>query len=283
MWRRVLRWILVVLGVLVCAILGALYYFGSVMRSDTKIAAHLESIPHVIHRDTIDGQSMRWLSVGDTTADHTILFFHGAPGSWMDFSDYLVDSQLLDRVHMIVVDRPGYGASGYGEAETGILRQAEIAHRIVGDTTTPALIVGYSYGGPVAGAYAAEYGREGDRLLLLAPVIHPDEEPIFWFNGLLDTWVAKAVLPAFITVANDEKISHPKALDEIRGMWRHINIPTTHVHSEDDWIAPYAANLGWSKEQIPAPYITQVIWSDDSHFLPNNVKDRLLPIILDLF
>lgn len=281
--KKVLIWVAGTFFTVMCALLGMLYYFGSTMRSDKQIAKAFNSLSYQIHREEIFNHPTRWITTGSETADWTILFFHGAPGSWMDFEDYLIDSILQQSVRMIVIDRPGYGDSDYGNAETNIIRQARIAHQIMQkERHRRQLIVGYSYGGPVAGAYAARYGTTSDHLLLLAPVVHPEAERIFWFNSWLNTSLARSLLPGFINTASDEKLSHAKALNAIRHDWSRIKTPTTHLHCTDDWIAPYYANAAWTQQNITTQLLTQKSWAGDSHFLPNSLIDTILPTMIDI-
>ena len=117
---------------------------------------------------------------------------------------------------------------------------------------------------------------------MLAPVNAPDAEKIFWFNPILNTAVAKLVLPGMINTATVEKMNHAKALDAIRGDWSKIAVPVVHMHCTDDWIAPYEPNVDWSRENISEDLLQHISWEGDSHFLPNQVKDRIKPVMMDL-
>ncbi len=84
---------------------------------------------------------------------------------------------------MIAMDRPGYGYSDYCNEETSITERVEIAHAIIQLYNIDyLLIVGYSYGGPIADSYAGRYPEKIFNFLLLAPVIATYDEKIFWFN-----------------------------------------------------------------------------------------------------
>ncbi|MEL7148839.1 MAG: alpha/beta hydrolase, partial [Bacteroidota bacterium] len=46
----------------------------------------------------------------------TVVFIHGAPGSWSAFVDFMKADSLRDVVNILSVDRPGYGYSDFGDA-----------------------------------------------------------------------------------------------------------------------------------------------------------------------
>lgn len=241
------------------------------------------AIDYRIHRDTMDGKALRWIEAGNLESDRLIFFSHGAPGGFHDFSKYMTDTALTRTHRLISMDRPGYGYSDYGQAVPSIIDQAKAVRRVL-ERYQPEylLVVGYSYGGPIAAAYAGRYPEQVDALLLLAPVIAPDGEQLFWFNSVLDNRVARWLLPKFISVANEEKLAHAEALRQIAGDWDQIEAPVCHLHCADDWIAPFADNTSWSKSKIPAGQLLLITWEGDSHFLPNRIKERVDPILAEI-
>jgi len=246
----------------------------------TKELFEKAGVPYQEHIEVINGRSNRWIESGSSESKYTILFFHGAPGSWADFSFYLTDSTLVAHSHMISIDRLGYGLSEYGQIEPDIHKQVKIAHEIIQNYDVDSLIVvGYSYGGPIAPIYATEYPDRVAEVILLAPVVNPEAEKIFWFNPIIDNGLAKALLPKYISAANDEKMHHVQSLSAVMQDWDHIAVSVTHLHCEDDWIAPFEPNTTWVKSHIDSDLLTQIFWDGDSHFLPNTVPQRILPIL----
>src|ERR1043165_2036358 len=49
-----------------------------------------------------------------------ILFVHGSPGSLSAFIDFLSDTALTNHALVITTDRPGFGHSNFGMAETSL-------------------------------------------------------------------------------------------------------------------------------------------------------------------
>lgn len=284
MIQKIAKWVGLLLVTTLLLLLLFLHALSGFFRGDNdKIKEHFESsgFAYEIHQELINERPMRWITTGNQKSNKGILFLHGAPGSWQDFSEYLIDQDFQDSSFMIAMDRPGYGYSDYGHAEISVIAQVEIAQLITSNYDVDSLIVvGYSYGGPVAGAYAARYPERVSDLLLLAPVIAPYDEKIFWFNHVIEVPIIKILVPKFISVANDEKLSHTDALIAIKDDWASVYAKTKHLHCMDDWIAPYQANVNWTREHMNQVEI--IDWEGDSHFLPNNVYNKVKPVLLQM-
>jgi pimeloyl-ACP methyl ester carboxylesterase len=280
---KFLKW----LGIIVLSLIVLILVFINLAAfrfrmPDKSIAKHFQKaeVAFKIHQERLGDCEIRWVESGNLASDSLIFFSHGAPGGFSDFSKYMIDSQLVQQHRLIIMDRPGYGFSNYGKAEVSVVEQVEAARFVLEHYQAENLIVvGYSYGGPVAGSYAGRYPNKVKALLLLAPVIAPEGEKLFWFNSYLDSWGARLFLPKFIDVANEEKLFHAEALREIADDWKKIQAPVYHMHCMDDWIAPYEVNINWTKQNIPEEQLHLINWMGDSHFLPNNVKDHVDPVL----
>lgn len=229
----------------------------------------------------INGTKLHSVQTGDTSSSKLILFIHGTPGSWIDFKTFLSDSILLNEFQLISIDRPGQGLSDYGQTMISIQEQSDIISDYLTSFDFESIIlVGYSYGGPIAGLLASIGTLPVSKLVLLSPANGPDCEPIFWFNKLLDIKLIASVLPDFINVANTEKMQHAKGLEQISGIWKDINVPTIHIHSVEDWIAPFTCNVGFSEEMIDDTKLEIITIEDDPHFLPNDKTEFVKEYIL---
>ena len=123
MVKRFIKWlgilILVLLGLLLLLLHGVSGFFRG---GDDQVRDHFDSVgySYEIHEEQIRDREIRWITTGAQQNNRAILFLHGAPGSWKDFSQYLIDPDLQQSMYMIAMDRPGYGYSDYGNAETSI-------------------------------------------------------------------------------------------------------------------------------------------------------------------
>ncbi len=126
---------------------------------------------------TVDGQRVHYLQVGQGP---DVVLIHGASGSLRDFTFALMP-RLAERYRVTAFDRPGLGLSDpFADGGTGLLAQARILRK-AGEALgiTNPVLVGHSYGGSVALAWALETPPEA--LVLIAAPSLP------WPGGL-DPW-----------------------------------------------------------------------------------------------
>ncbi len=114
----------------------------------------------------IDGQDMHVFVTG---SGPDLVLIHGASGNIRDFTFSMVD-QLAADFRVIVIDRPGLGYSAPMDQPT-LKRQAEILQKTAAHVgATKPIVLGQSYGGSVALAWAA---YDPDSLSALVPVATP--------------------------------------------------------------------------------------------------------------
>lgn len=283
---KLLKWLGIITPGLIIALLLLINLSAFWFRQpDKQIRKQFEKagVDYKIHRETFGDCTLRWVEAGNLTSERLIFFSHGAPGGFQDFASFMMDISLTHTHRLISMDRPGYGFSDYGDAQPSIIKQAEAVERVLSQYQYSELIVvGYSYGGPIAADYTARYPASIKALVLLAPVIAPDGEKLFWFNSILDTRLARWLLPKFIDVANEEKLQHADALREMADDWKAIKVPVYHLHCEDDWIAPFAENTDWTETMIPQEQLELITWNGDSHFLPGRIKNRVDPVLQEI-
>lgn len=102
-----------------------------------------------------------------------LVMIHGANGNARDFSFDLMD-RMAGEFRVIAFDRPGFGFSDdFGRPESP-LEQADILRAAASalDVENP-IVLGHSYGGAVALAWALRAPNDVTGLTLLAPVTHP--------------------------------------------------------------------------------------------------------------
>ncbi|MCK0131011.1 alpha/beta hydrolase [Flavobacteriaceae bacterium F08102] len=208
----------------------------------------------------------------------TILFIHGAPGSGMDFSDYLVDQDLQKLANLIAVDRLGYGYSTYGKANTSIAAQAKaIDHIIEKHKLNSVLLFGWSYGVPIAVKLANEQPAV-TQAVLVAGAISPKDEKFFALGKLAHWKATRWMFSKALRVADKEKYSHVDELEKLKPVWNELDVPITYYHGTRDKIVPFA-NLYFIERELALSLLTSVKVVGANHFLAFShfamVKDRL--------
>jgi len=152
-------------------------------RADRREAGWEAAFPPTGQFVQVEGRRVHLLVSGSgRRGQPDIVLIHGANGNLRDFSFDLID-RLDDTHRVIAVDRPGMGWSeGLGEADSDPAEQARILAAALTQLGVQApLLVGHSYGGAVAMAWAlADPDAAG--VVLLAGATYP------WQGEALGAW-----------------------------------------------------------------------------------------------
>ena len=224
----------------------------------------------------VDDRTIRYVSAGEESQP-TVIFFHGAPGSWSAFVDFLADTSLVNRACLISVDRPGYGHSDFGKSEYSLQRQAELMAPVLKKhKNTPNILVGHSLGGPVIARIAMDYPTLVDALIMVAPSIDPELEPNEdWFRAPLYTPLLRWMLPTSFRVTNDEIYFLEDELIEMLPLWKNIRVPVTVIQGTKDKLVP-AGNADFARKQlVNSPKVKIVLEEGMNHFVPWSRPDLI--------
>lgn len=102
-----------------------------------------------------------------------VLLVHGAMTTAADMT--LALSPFLDGLRVTAVDRPGHGRSPGPQGVETPWRQAGRIHALAVELgLRRPVVVGHSFGGAVALAYAVRYPAETSGAVLLAPIVFPE-------------------------------------------------------------------------------------------------------------
>ncbi|MFY0629158.1 MAG: alpha/beta hydrolase [Flavobacteriaceae bacterium] len=218
----------------------------------------------------------------DTNKDIAIFFVHGAPGASDNYYKYLQDSLLLSKANLYSIDRPGYGFSNFGKAETSIKKQTEVVAEIIDKLPEKNVVVlGHSFGGPIA-AYSSLFSSKVKSVLMLAPAIDPENEKVFWFAYVSKWKLTKWMIPGAMGVAGDEKFTHVEELEKLKDIWKEVRVPIIHIHGTKDIVVPFK-NLQFSVEKFDKQYLDTIVLQKENHFLPwkrySLVRQELLKLI----
>ncbi len=164
-----------------------------------------------------------------------VLFLHGSPGSWRAFRSYLEDPDLAARARLISLDRPGFGSSGRGQVEVSLPRHAGAAAAVLEALGgRRAIVVGHSYGGPVAAQLAVDRPDLVAALVLVAPSIDPGLEELRWFNRVASSALAERLLPRDLVTSNREILPLAGELAALSPRWGEIRAPVIVIQGQRD-------------------------------------------------
>lgn len=149
----------------------------------------------------IDGGRLHYTERAPLGPDHgTVLLLHGASGNQADVMLALGDRLAAQGFRVIAPDRPGHGWSDRpdGEADAAPDRQAALLrqglHTIGVDH---AVVLGHSWSGALAVAFALDQPDFTDGLVLVAPVTRPWSTGVAWYYA----WAGSPVVgPLFNTL-----------------------------------------------------------------------------------
>ena len=275
-----------VLGVLVFLIVALLIAdrFVQFRMDDKDLTAWFETRhvePHIGYY-AARGRTVRYMRAGDNP-EATILFIHGAPSSMSYWRSYLADSVLLSRATMFAVDRPGYGYSGLGDPLPDIRAQAAVIKLILDSlhrVNRPVIVVGVSYGSPIACRLTMDYPELVDGLIVLAPPLGPGREEYFWFTHPVESPIIHWVVPRMLQTANREKVHHRDELTKMLPLWGRIHVPVMYMQGQQDELVD-TSNASFAREHFTnAPSLDIQMIPGRGHLIAFDEKDRIVQTIV---
>ena len=246
--------------------------------SDLNTHVNIERIP-------FQNDSIRYIQTGqDRDSIPTLLFIHGAPGNLDNFKTYLADIDLKSEFRLVSMDRLGYGDSDFGNSETDLAVQAKAAVEVLNSfSSSEVYLISHSYGCPIAAKLVIDNPGLIDGLIMCAPLNDPEAEPVEWYSYIANTSYMRLLLPEFVNVASDEKMNHKASLRKIENDWQRISSPVLHIHGKKDGLAPFQANIDFSKKKIPSEFLYLDEQKDMGHLLiwmdAGYIKNRILSFI----
>ena len=213
-----------------------------------------------------------------------VIMIHGAPGAWYGSRNLLDDSVLQKHFQVISVDRLGYNKSkfkGKRRPVTSITTQAEAIQLAMGlnKSGKTGIVMGSSYGAPIAARMAVLYPEDYHHLLMLAPAIDPGREKFWWFHQYLNSGLLIQLLPRYIRAATAEKFAHARELAMMVDDWQRLTMPVTVVQGGADYIIE-PGNLDFAREQLRGKQATFYLLPEAGHLIrfsnPALVRNILL-------
>jgi pimeloyl-ACP methyl ester carboxylesterase len=137
----------------------------------------------------VEGGRLHVDELGDRQDETAVLLVHGASGNMEDMR-LALGNALSSRYRTILIDRPG---RGWSEREAGgdlasPQRQADMVAQALGKLGVKrAIVVGHSWGGAFATAFAIRHPDLTAGLVLLAPTSHPWTGGVSWYYALVGT------------------------------------------------------------------------------------------------
>lgn len=238
-FKRILKTIGLIFAILLTGLILTFYWFVKPV-SDTAILKKFKKSsanPTLIHQK-INTHDIRIITNRKTIDDKlpSIIFIHGTPGSSLDFKKYFLDADLNKKANLIVYDRVGYGISNTGKILNSIADEVAVLEKITEKLSLKEIIlIGYSYGGPIALASNKNYKK----IILLAPAVSSDAEYIPCAINLYKWKFTRWLIPAIFKAASIEKLHHQDDLKNFENSWNKNQNNIISIHGDKDGIVPY--------------------------------------------
>lgn len=261
--------------------------FRSWRKNDRDIREHYANRAVKPTFYTIQNDSLK-LFVATTGADTLppLLLIHGAPGAWYGYLNMIDDSLLQSRFHIIAVDRLGYNHSSYRKKRfvTSIETQARAAMLALSlnRSRQKGVLLGRSFGAPIAAQMAILQPQHFNQLVMLAPAIDPSKEKFWWFSKPAKWWIVRLWLPRRLNVATFEKFAHAQELEKLSKQWSQLKVPTTVVQGGKDWIVD-PSNLDFARRQLADKNANFIFLPEAGHLISNSHPKLVRQLVISPF
>ncbi|HYR78162.1 MAG TPA: alpha/beta hydrolase [Pyrinomonadaceae bacterium] len=130
---------------------------------------------------TVDGARLHFVIKG---AGRPVILIHGNPGSCQDWARLY--TPISSRYQAIAFDRPGHGHSDRpNHRDITVDIQAQMLHTALRELQIERpILVGHSWGGALALAYALEFPDDLSGLVLLAPAVYESDDGVSFLSKL---------------------------------------------------------------------------------------------------
>jgi len=163
-----------------------------------------------------------------------VILLHGAPANSSSWNRLLEEqAEALADYEIVAVDRLGYGASS-PRAELSIAAHVDSIEPLL---TPGCVLVGHSYGGPVALRAAAEHPGLVSGLVLVAGATDPTMNDAQWARKAVDA--VSILLPKAWANANLELLALTDENDQMQPLLEGVTARTAALHGKWDPVCPY--------------------------------------------
>ncbi len=271
----------------------------------------------------VEGGRQHVIELGAGAADAPpVVLLHGAGTNLGDMELALGERLATKKYRVILIDRPGLGWSERKGRDAGSpARQAAILHEVLDRLgVARAVVVGHSFGGTLALAFALADPRRVAGLVLVAAPTHPGMRVLTWLNAALATppgWLFAHTLalpfgaifiapgtrtaflpqtppPHYLRRTATPLILRPasllanwadvggleKFLGEQTAHYGKLGVPMIAIVGDRDFIVPPRAHI--AKLAAVAPNVKVVELEGFGHMLHHAAADRVVAAVEDI-
>lgn len=208
-----------------------------------------------------------------------VIFIHGSPGSASVWSRYL--NSPIDGIEYIAIDRPGYATSTHNEQQPTLEQQTNCFSTLLADDKKN-ILVGHSYGGPVATHAAIRFPDKVHGLILIASAMDPELEKTLTIQRLLDHSTLNWLLPKKLRASNHELIHLKHELTQLATHLDHLRTKVHIVHGTRDALVPISSVDYMSRKFSRCDNIAITRMPGRNHFIPWNSFETIHQVISEM-
>ena len=227
-----MRWLLLFAFSCLCVACQASYYHTALSAKKLDKLFAGQSFQPVSHLIQVGEYPLRYVSIGAPAKEFMLLMIHGSPGLWNNYLDFFRDEFLLDNFFIVSPDRAGYGQSGQRGVHSLRKEACLLGSILARYPDKRVLLVGYSYGGPLAVQMQWQYPTRVAGTLLLAPPLDPAYENMGPWRYVLRLPVISHLTPRHLATSNEEMMCLPHGLVELSRHYRELTQPVYYIHGD---------------------------------------------------
>jgi pimeloyl-ACP methyl ester carboxylesterase len=216
------------------------------------------------------GQTLRGYELKQSDAEWNIVFIHGTPATGAVFGEQF--RHPFPRANLVALDRPGFGASGPDRRRPSLEDQANaVGVLLTNEPTRRTILVGHSYGAPVALLAALKFTNKVAAVVLIGGSVDPAEERTYAIQRFADLSLVSWLVPRSLRQCNRELLTLRSDLVRLRPQLPALAVPVVMLQGGKDRQVP-VANVDYLRAQLAAAGKTnlfgQLVFPDYTHFIP---------------
>jgi pimeloyl-ACP methyl ester carboxylesterase len=232
-----------------------------------------------IHVTVTNGFTIRWVEKAEATnrAALNLVFIHGTPGGAGVWASQF--QTPFTNVNLFAYNRPGFGGSKPVCAQPHLQLQVNaLMSLLAGITTHRVLLVGHSYGSPIALLAALEHPEKIAGVLLVGGDVDPAQEKP-WILQYVFGWRATSwIVPQALRQCNRELLTVRADLTEMEKSLPKLSVPVVMLHGDRDPLVP-VENVAWLEQQLTVlgktNLFAKIILPGVNHFIPWEHPDEV--------
>jgi pimeloyl-ACP methyl ester carboxylesterase len=223
------------------------------------------------------GHTLRCYELKQPDAEWDILFIHGTPATAAIFGEQF--RYPFPRANLVASDRPGFGASRPDRRRPSLEDQANaIGALLPNEPTRRTILVGHSYGAPVALLAALKFTNEVAGVVLIGGSVDPAQERTYTIQRFADWPLVSWLVPRSLRQCNRELLTLRGDLVRLQPELSALAVPVVMLQGGKDRQVP-VANVDYLRTQFAAAgkanLFDQLVFPDYNHFIPWDHPDAV--------